>query len=108
MNPLREVFDHLDAFIVQMMQTYNTPGLIVALTDRENLLHVSAYGYADLERGIPVTPDTLFETGSDGKAFTALALLKQVEAGRLDLHAPLSTYLPCRPRQHFRALPHSR
>jgi len=94
MNPVREVFDHLDAFIVQMMQTYHTPGLIVALTDRETLLRVSAYGYADLERGLPVTPDTLVETGSDGKAFTALALLKQVEAGRLDLHAPLSTYLP--------------
>ncbi len=94
MNPLHEVFDRLDAFVVQMMRIYNTPGLAVALTDRENLLRVSAYGYADLARGAPVTPETLFETGSDGKAFTALALLRQVEAGRVDLHAPVSDYLP--------------
>jgi len=94
MNPLHEAFDQLDAFIVRVMQSYNTPGLALALTDREKLLRVSAYGYADIARGTPVTPDTLFEIGSDGKAFTALALLRQAEAGRVDLHAPVSDYLP--------------
>jgi CubicO group peptidase (beta-lactamase class C family) len=91
---LHEAFDQLDAFIVQMMRMYNTPGLALALTDREKLLRVSAYGYADVARGTPVTPETLFEIGSDGKAFTALALLQQAEAGRVDLHAPVSNYLP--------------
>ncbi len=94
MNPLHEAFDQLDAFIVQMMRTYNTPGLALALTDREKLLRVSAYGYADLARSTPATAETLFEIGSDGKMFTALALLQQVEAGRLDLHTPVSAYLP--------------
>src|SRR4051794_36883292 len=94
MMPLNAVVAHLDAFVAQAMRASNTPGLAVALTDRENLLHVAAYGIADLARGTPVTPETRFEIGSDGKAFTAIVLLQQVEAGRLDLHAPVSAYLP--------------
>jgi CubicO group peptidase (beta-lactamase class C family) len=55
---------------------------------------VATYGFADLAAGTPVTPDTLFEIGSIGKSFTSLALLREHEAGNLDLQAPVARYLP--------------
>lgn len=94
MPDFKAVFESLDGFIKQKMETDKIPGLSVAITDRENLLHVAAYGYADLAARIPVTPATLFEFGSIGKSFTNIALMQLVEAGMIDLHKPVSEYLP--------------
>src|SRR5215210_4301207 len=76
------------------MATDNTPGLALALTDRERTLQISTYGFADLAARTPVSPETWFEIGSIGKSFTSLALLQEHEAGNLDLQAPVSRYLP--------------
>jgi D-alanyl-D-alanine carboxypeptidase len=84
---LREYFE-------QYAQAYHIPGLAVAVTDREKTLHTFHLGYADVAARAPVTPDTLFEIGSISKSFTALALLQLQEAGRVDLHAPVTRYLP--------------
>ena len=87
-------FAQLDRYIERQMAADNTPGLALALTDRERTLRVATYGFADLAAGTPVTPDTLFEIGSIGKSFTSLALLREHEAGNLDLQAPVARYLP--------------
>jgi D-alanyl-D-alanine carboxypeptidase len=87
-------FAQLDRYIERQMAADNTPGLALALTDRERTLHVATYGFADLAAHSPVTPDTLFEIGSIGKSFTSLALLREHEAGNLDLQAPVARYLP--------------
>jgi CubicO group peptidase (beta-lactamase class C family) len=76
------------------MDAENTPGLVLALTDRVKLLHVATYGYANVEARVPMTARTLLETGSIGKSFTAIALLQLHDEGRVDLHAPVSAYLP--------------
>jgi D-alanyl-D-alanine carboxypeptidase len=94
MTNLQPALDRLDQFAALKMRQSGTPGMAVALTDRERLLHVATYGFADLAARAPVVPDTRFEIGSDGKAFTAIAILQQVEAGRIDLHAPVTRYLP--------------
>ncbi len=87
-------FAQLDRYIERQMAADNTPGLGLALTDRERTLRVATYGFADLAARTPVTPDTLFEIGSIGKSFTSLALLREHEAGNLDLQAPVARYLP--------------
>ena len=87
-------FAQLDRYIERQMAADNTPGLALALTDRERTLRVATYGFADLAARTPVTPDTLFEIGSIGKSFTSLALLREHEAGNLDLQAPVARYLP--------------
>ncbi len=84
----------LDRFVAWQLEGAATPGLALALTDRERLLHVATYGYADLAARSPVTPDTLFDIASVGKTFTAVALLQERDAGRLDLQAPVARYLP--------------
>src|SRR5215213_4243769 len=87
-------FAQLDRYIERQMAADNTPGLALALTDRERTLRVATYGFADLAARTPVTPDTLFEIGSIGTSFTSLALLREHEAGNLDLQAPVARYLP--------------
>ncbi len=91
---LTHAFARLDQVIPEQMRADNTPGMAVALTDRERLLRVTTYGFADAAARTAVTSDTLFEIGSIGKSFTAIALLQLHEAGRLDLHAPVTDYLP--------------
>jgi CubicO group peptidase (beta-lactamase class C family) len=84
----------LDQFIEQKMKVANVPGMAVALTDREKLLRVSTYGFVDLAAQTPVAPEMLFEIGSISKSFTSIALLQLREEGRLDLHQPVTRYLP--------------
>ena len=94
MSRLEAVFTRLDRYIEIRMQAANTPGMAVALTDREKLLRISTYGYSDIAVQIPVRPDTLFEIGSISKSFTSIVLMQLREEGMLDLHEPVSRYLP--------------
>lgn len=91
---LRPAFARIDRFVEQAMAAQRTPGMALALVDRRGVLTVRSYGYAELERRLPVTADTRFEIGSISKSFTAIALLQEVEAGRLDLRRPVQQYLP--------------
>lgn len=84
----------LDEFIEDQMRAAGTPAVVVALTNRDETFHITAHGLAEVAAGLPARPDTLFEIGSISKAFTAIALLQLHEAGRLDLHAPVTRYLP--------------
>ncbi len=47
------------------------------------------YGRADTSRGVPVTPDTVFEVGSISKPVTAWGVMRLVQQGKLDLDAPV-------------------
>jgi D-alanyl-D-alanine carboxypeptidase len=94
MTNFEEAFKRLDQFIEQKMRVTNVPGMAVAVTDRERLLRVSTYGFADVAAQTPVTPEMLFEIGSIGKSFTSIALLQLREEGQLDLHEPVTRYLP--------------
>ena len=65
------------------------PGLAIGLTGVDGPPEVLTRGLADLAAGRPVELDTLFEIGSIGKTFTAIAILQLAEEGRLDLDAPV-------------------
>ncbi|HSJ52484.1 MAG TPA: serine hydrolase domain-containing protein, partial [Anaerolineae bacterium] len=91
---MQKTLEHLDLFMEEQMAAAGTPGMAVALTDRQALLHVAARGLADVAAGRPVEPGTLFEIGSISKSFTAIALLQLREAGLVDLHRPVRHYLP--------------
>ena len=94
MIDLQKAFKYIDQYAERRMKEDNIPGLAIAVTDREKLLRVSTYGYADIAAQTPITPDSLFEIASIGKSFTALALLQLHDEGKLDLHAPVTKYLP--------------
>jgi len=94
MTNFKEAFKRLDQFIEQKITVVNIPAVAVAVTNREKLIHESYHGYADIAAQTLITPDKLFEIGSIGKSFTSIALLQLLEEGRLDLHEPVTRYLP--------------
>jgi D-alanyl-D-alanine carboxypeptidase len=87
-------YKRLDEFIAQHMRETGAPGMTVALATRNGLLRVSQYGFADLKARQFVTPRTLFEIGSISKSFVAVAMLQVAEEGKIDLHKPVTNYLP--------------
>ena len=87
-------FTHLDRFVEQRIRADHTPGIVLAVTDREKTLRAATYGSSNVDRKAAITPFTLFEIGSISKSFTALALLQLQEAGEIDLHQPVERYLP--------------
>ncbi|NMH58854.1 serine hydrolase domain-containing protein [Alteromonas ponticola] len=66
---------------------------VVLVAQKENVVFKKAYGYADIEGKILNTVNNQFLIGSLTKSFTAVAILKLVELGKLDLHKPVQTYI---------------
>ncbi|MCO5176628.1 MAG: beta-lactamase family protein [Thermomicrobiales bacterium] len=98
MNWTNEALDaalgRIDEFVNARLARDTGPGISLALTTRDELIAVATTGLADVAAGIPVKPSHLFEFGSIGKSFTAVALLQLRDEGRLDLDTPVSDLLP--------------
>ena len=72
----------------------DAPGVAVGVARNGEVLFQKGYGLADLDRNIPIAPDTAFHMASCGKEMTAVAILMLVEEGKLDLDKPAAKYLP--------------
>jgi CubicO group peptidase (beta-lactamase class C family) len=72
----------------------HTPGCAVGVSEHGTVALRAGYGMADLERGVPVTADTVFESGSVAKQFTATAILLLAQQGKISLDDPVRKYLP--------------
>ncbi len=94
MTKLHAALQRFDQLARVEMDRSGSPGLSLALTNREQIIHAATYGFADVEAWLPVCPEHLFEIGSIGKSFTAILLLQLVEDGLLDLDQPPARYLP--------------
>ena len=77
----------------QHMTSSLAPGATAAIVDDQSVLWTHAYGYADLETRRPATPQNTFSICSISKLFTSVAVMDLVEAGQVDLDAPLGSYL---------------
>lgn len=94
MSSLARAYEAMDRDVRRHMDEVNMPGLVYSVTDREKLLRVASFGYSDLSAGRAMDPSLMFEIGSIGKSFTNVALMQLHDEGRLDLHQPVSRYLP--------------
>ena len=72
----------------------HTPGCAVGVSHEGMVRLRSGYGMADLERNVSITADTVFESGSVAKQFTAFALLLLAQQGKISLDDPMRKYLP--------------
>jgi serine beta-lactamase-like protein LACTB, mitochondrial len=79
----------------------NLPGLSVAVAIDGNIVWAEGFGFADVERRAPVTPRTRFRTGSVSKTLTAAAVALLLDRGRIDLDAPVQTYVPSYPQKQW-------
>jgi len=84
----------IDKYVKQWMEVWNIPGLSVSITDRKKLLRLSTYGYSDIESGLPVRPNTMWEIGSISKSFASIVLMQLRDERKVDLHRPVIEYLP--------------
>src|SRR5262245_30196545 len=91
---VQPVFVRLDEFIARHMRETGAPGMTLALANRDGLIRVSTYGYADTKAGLRVAPETMFEIGSISKSFVSLALMQLRDEGKLDVNKPIVEYLP--------------
>jgi len=72
----------------------HAPGLVYGIVADGDLVALHASGVQDIATGAPVTNDSRFRIASMSKAFTALAILKLRDEGKLSLDAPAETYVP--------------
>jgi len=87
----------LDDLLEGYLEEYHIAGAAVAVVKDGKLFFAKGYGYADIEKGVPVDAEqTIFRIGSVGKTFTWTAVMQLVEQGKLDLEADVNTYLDFR------------
>ncbi len=85
--------ERIDAFVSEQMQRHALPGLALALVEGDQVIFMQGYGAAD-QTGRPITPQTPFILASISKPLTATAIMQLVEAGKVELDAPVQRYLP--------------
>src|SRR6266566_8965899 len=87
-------FYKLEQRIEQGMQKGHVPGLALAIVKDQEVIYARGFGVTSIEDGgVPVTPQTLFRIGSTTKPMTGTAILRLVEAGKLDLDRPVKKYI---------------
>ena len=84
----------LKAEIQKILDENRIPGASVALVDKDRTIWAGGVGKADVAAGVDVTADHLFRIASISKSFTALAVLRAVESGLLDLENPVRELAP--------------
>lgn len=93
--PAAELEAFVDGMVKDAMGREHIAGVTVSVVQNGQVVLKKGYGFADLDPRRPVDPDrTLFRLGSISKTFTWIALMKEVEAGRVRLTAPINLYLP--------------
>jgi CubicO group peptidase (beta-lactamase class C family) len=85
--------EQIDAYIQARMRAAHIPGLALGVVRGDQVVYLKGYGIAGPD-GRAVTPQTPFILGSTSKSITALAVMQLAEAGRIDLDAPVTRYLP--------------
>lgn len=86
-------YDEIDAYIEEQMRRLKIPGVSIAIVEGDRIVHQRGFGRARPGGKAP-TPQTPFFIGSLTKSFTALAVMQLVEAGKIELDAPVQRYLP--------------
>jgi CubicO group peptidase (beta-lactamase class C family) len=84
---------HPQVSLAERMSQLNVSAVSIAVVRDRKLDWARAYGFADKERKITATPDTLFQAGSISKPIAALAALQRVNAGTLELDRNVNDYL---------------
>jgi CubicO group peptidase (beta-lactamase class C family) len=93
-DTLARAFPDIDRLFRQFAADAHVPGAGWGVIVDGELVHTGVTGYRDLPSKAPVTPDTVFRIASMTKSFTAMAILKLRDEGRLSLDDPAEKYVP--------------
>ena len=88
---------NVDSLVSTEMQRQKFPGLSVVVVRDGKIDYVKGYGLANIEHKVAVKPETIFQSGSVGKQFTAFAIMLLVEDGKISLSDKLTRFFPGAP-----------
>ena len=92
----------LEKLIAHEMQDKKLSALSIALVDDQEIVWAKGFGMADPDKKIPATAETVYRVGAVSKLFTDIGVMQLVEAGKIELDAPVTNYLPnFHPRNSF-------
>jgi CubicO group peptidase (beta-lactamase class C family) len=89
--------DEAAQFVRAEMAKQHIPGLALLVARDGRPIRAEGFGFANVELQVPVSPKTIFQSGSVGKQFTATAVMMLVEEGKIGLQDPLTRYFPDAP-----------
>jgi len=89
--------DLVDEYLRSEMKSRQIPGLALLVIRDGKIVKAQGYGLANVELQVPVKPETVFQSGSVGKQFTATAVMMLVEEGKVSLEDPLTKFFPDAP-----------
>ena len=89
----------VDEYLKAEMQQQRIPGLAVAIIKDGQIVYAKGHGLANVEHQVPVKPETIFQSGSVGKQFTAAAVMLLVEDGKIGLDDRIAKYFTDSPEQ---------
>lgn len=84
---------NVEALVRREMRERRIPGAQVAVVQTKRIVLLKSFGIADIQHSVPTTNQTTFPIYSCTKAFTGVAIMQLVEEGKVDLNAPVSSYL---------------
>ena len=84
----------VDGIAQRALRTGRLAGFSIAVSQGDEMLVEGGWGHAHIELEVPATAGTVYRIGSITKQFTAAAIMRQVELGRIDLDASMTEYLP--------------
>jgi len=84
----------------------NTSGAAILITQKGKTIYRKAFGQANLEHGVQMKPENVFEIGSMTKQFTAVSILQLVEQGKIKLTDEITKFIPDYPTQGHKITVH--
>src|SRR5499433_3787748 len=87
-------FEQIESAFLGFMKANALPGASLAIAKNGKLVFARGYGLADVEQNQPVQPESTFRFGSIGKTITAIAIMKLVQEGKLDLDSSAFVLIP--------------
>lgn len=84
----------VDSIVLNEFKDNNGPGGVFMIAQKGNIIYQKAFGKANLELNVNLTPQNVFQLGSITKQFTAVAVLMLEEQGKLQVQNPISKYIP--------------
>jgi len=89
--------DAVDEYVQAEMEKQHIPGLSLLVSRDGKPIRAQGYGLANVELQVPVNPETVFQSGSVGKQFTATAVMMLAEENKIGLEDPLTKFFPDAP-----------
>jgi len=97
-------WDELDEFVTAKLKSTHVPSTSLALVKNNDVVYACSYGFRDVVKRLPATPQTVYGVASVTKCFTAIAILQLVEKRRVSLETPVEEILPLRVRPSGKAI----